>query len=139
MKKLDEITEQIIGSAIKLHQTLGPGLLESVYEMILACDLERAGLQVERQKPVSFEYDGLWFDDAFRVDLLVEGTIVVELKSVETVAPVHSKQLLTYLRLLDLPVGLLLNFGAATLKDGLHRVVNHLDPSASPRLRVNRR
>lgn len=139
MKKLDEITEQIIGSAIKLHQTLGPGLLESVYEMILACDLERAGLQVERQKPVSFEYDGLWFDDAFRVDLLVEGTIVVELKSVETVAPVHSKQLLTYLRLLDLPVGLLLNFGATTLKDGLHRVVNHLDPSASPRLRVNRR
>ncbi len=139
MKKLDEITEQIIGSAIKLHQTLGPGLLESVYEMILARDLERAGLQVERQKPVSFEYDGLWFDDAFRVDLLVEGTIVVELKSVETVAPVHSKQLLTYLRLLDLPVGLLLNFGATTLKDGLHRVVNHLDPSASPRLRVNRR
>lgn len=139
MKKLDEITEQIIGSAIKLHQTLGPGLLESVYEMILARDLERAGLQVERQKSVSFAYDGLWFDDAFRVDLLVEGTIVVELKSVETVAPVHSKQLLTYLRLLDLPVGLLLNFGAATLKDGLHRVVNHLDPSASPRLRVNRR
>ena len=139
MKKLDEITEQIIGSAIKLHQTLGPGLLESVYEMILARDLERAGLQVERQKSVSFAYDGLWFDDAFRVDLLVEGTIVVELKSVETVAPVHSKQLLTYLRLLDLPVGLLLNFGATTLKDGLHRVVNHLDPSASPRLRVNRR
>lgn len=139
MKKLDEITEQIIGSSIKLHQTLGPGLLESVYELILARDLERAGLQVERQKPVSFEYDGLWFDDAFRVDLLVEGAIVVELKSVETLAPVHSKQLLTYLRLLNLPVGLLLNFGAATLKDGLHRVVNHLDPSASPRLRVNRR
>lgn len=139
MKQLDGITEKIIGSSIKLHQTLGPGLLESVYELILARDLERAGLQVERQRPVSFEYDGLWFDDAFRVDLFVEGTIVVELKSVETLAPVHSKQLLTYLRLLNLPVGLLLNFGAATLKDGLHRVVNHLDPSASPRLRVNRR
>lgn len=138
MKQLDGITEKIIGSSIKLHQTLGPGLLESVYELILARDLERAGLQVERQKPVSFEYDGLWFDDAFRVDLLVEGTIVVELKSVETLAPVHSKQLLTYLRLLNLPVGLLLNFGAATLKDGIQRVVNHLDPSASPRLRVNR-
>ena len=138
MKTLDETTEKIIGSAIKLHQTLGPGLLESVYEMILARDLERSGLKVERQKPVSFEYDGLWFDDAFRVDLLIEGTVVVELKSVEKLAPVHSKQLLTYLRLLDLPVGLLLNFGAATLKDGLHRVVNHLDSSASPRLRVNR-
>lgn len=138
MKTLDETTEKIIGSAIKLHQTLGPGLLESVYEMILARDLERSGLKVERQKPVSFEYDGLWFDDAFRVDLLIEGTVVVELKSVEKLAPVHSKQLLTYLRLLDLPVGLLLNFGAANLKDGLHRVVNHLDPSASPRLRVNR-
>lgn len=138
MKQLDGITEKIIGSSIKLHQTLGPGLLESVYELILARDLERAGLQVERQRPVSFEYDGLWFDDAFRVDLLVEGTIVVELKSVEKLAPVHSKQLLTYLRLLNLPVGLLLNFGAATLKDGIQRVVNHLDPSASPRLRVNR-
>jgi len=138
VKTLDETTEKIIGSAIKLHQTLGPGLLESVYEMILARDFERSGLKVERQKPVSFEYDGLWFDDAFRVDLLIEGTVVVELKSVEKLAPVHSKQLLTYLRLLDLPVGLLLNFGAAALKDGLHRVVNHLDSSASPRLRVNR-
>jgi len=138
LKTLDETTEKIIGSAIRLHQTLGPGLLESVYEMILARDLERSGIKVERQKPVSFEYDGLWFDDAFRVDLLIEGAVVVELKSVEKLASVHSKQLLTYLRLLDLPVGLLLNFGAATLKDGLHRVVNHLDPSASPRLRVNR-
>jgi iron complex transport system substrate-binding protein len=94
-------------------------------------------LTVERQKPICFEYDGISFDDGFRVDLLVEGRVVVELKSVEKVAPVHSKQLLTYLRLMSLPVGLLINFGAATLKEGLHRIVNNLDISASPRLRVN--
>lgn len=86
---------------------------------------------VERQKPVSFEFDGLQFDDAFRVDLLVERCVVVELKSVEALAPVHSKQVLTYLRLLNLPVGLLINFGAATMKEGLHRIVNNYQPSPS--------
>ena len=118
---------------------LGPGLLESVYELVLAKELERRGLKVETQKPVSFEFDGLRFDDAFRVDLLIEGRVVVELKSVETLAPVHSKQILTYLRLLNLPVGLLIKFGAATMKEGLHRVVNNYQPSSSapPRLRVN--
>ena len=134
---LDDITSEIIDASIRLHQDLGPGLLESVYEALLSKLLTRRGLTVERQKAISFEYDGISFDDGFRVDLLVEGRVVVELKSVEKVAPVHSKQLLTYLRLMNVPVGLLINFGASTLKEGLHRIVNNLDSSASPRLRVN--
>jgi iron complex transport system substrate-binding protein len=138
MMTLDDITGEIVDVSIRVHQDLGPGLLESVYEAILSKVLTRRGLLVERQKPICFEYDGISFDDGFRVDLLVEGRVVVELKSVEKVAPVHSKQLLTYLRLMNLPVGLLINFGAATLKEGLHRIVNNLDFSASPRLRVNR-
>jgi GxxExxY protein len=137
MKELDDITGEIVDAAIKLHQGLGPGLLESVYEAVLARALEKRGLRVERQKPVAFEYDGMRFEEGFRVDLFVEGRVVVELKSVEQLARVHSKQLLTYLRLLNLPVGLLINFGAPTLREGLHRVVNNLPPSASPRLRVN--
>ena len=103
---------------------------------MLARALERKGLQVERQKVIRFEYDGMVFEEGFRADLLVEGRVVVELKSVEKLAPVHSKQLLTFLRLMNLPVGLLINFGSATLKEGLHRVVNKLPSSASPRLRV---
>jgi iron complex transport system substrate-binding protein len=95
------------------------------------------GMAVVRQKPVSFSYDGMLFEEGFRIDLLVEKKVIVELKSVEKLSPVHSKQLLTYLRLMNLPVGLLINFGAATLKEGLHRVVNNLTASASPRLRVN--
>jgi GxxExxY protein len=137
MMTLDDITGEIVDASIKLHQDIGTGLLESVYEAILSKVLVRRGLSVERQKPICFEYDGISFDDGFRVDLLVEGLVVVELKSVEKVAPVHSKQLLTYLRLMNLPVGLLINFGAATLKEGLHRIVNNLDFSTSPRLRVN--
>lgn len=139
--EIDDITGQVVDAAFKLHTWLGPGLLESVYELVLARELERRGLRLEKQKSVSFEFDGLQFDDAFRVDLLVEECVVVELKSVETLAPVHSKQLLTYLRLLNLPVGLLLNFGAATMKEGLHRIVNNYKPSLSapPRLRVNQK
>jgi len=138
-RELDEVTGIIIDSAVKLHQGLGPGLLESVYEVVLARDLDRRGLRVERQKSVDFEYDGLVFEDSLRVDLLIEKSVVVELKSVETLAPVHKKQVLTYLRLMNLPIGLLLNFGSATMKAGLHRIVNNLDPSASPRLRVNQK
>jgi len=134
---LDAVTGAVVDTSVKLHTKLGPGLLESVYEVILARELARRGLLVERQKPVSFEYDGIQFEDAFRTDLLVNGTVVVEIKSMERALPVHSKQLLTYLRLLNLPVGLLINFGAPTLKEGLQRIVNGLHPSASPRLRVN--
>ena len=137
MTEIDDITGEIVDAAYKLHTRLGPGLLESVYEVVLAKELERRGLKVERQKSVPFEFDGMRFEEGFRADLLVEGVVVVELKSVENLAPVHSKQLLTYLRLLNLTTGLLINFGAATLKEGLHRVVNGYKPSASPRLRVS--
>jgi GxxExxY protein len=137
MKELEEITGAIVDTSLKIHTELGPGLLESVYEMVLARALENLGFQVERQKSVSFKYDEMIFDDGFRIDMLVEKRVVVELKSLEKLAPVHSKQLLTYLRLMNLPVGLLINFGAGTLKEGLHRVVNRLPSSASPRLRVN--
>ena len=137
MRELDEITGGVIDAAMKIHRELGPGLLESVYEAVLARALERRGFHVARQKVIQFEYDGMVFEEGFRIDLLVDDRVVVELKSVEKLAPVHSKQLLTYLRLMNLSVGLLLNFGAPTLKEGLHRVVNNLQPSASPRLRVN--
>ena len=134
MKELDEITGAIAVTSLKIHTELGPGLLESVYEMVLARALENLGFQVERQKSVSFKYDEMIFDDGFRIDMLVENRVVVELKSLEKLAPVHSKQLLTYLRLMNLPVGLLINFGAGTLKEGLHRVVNRPLP---PRLRAS--
>ena len=135
--ELDDVTGAIVDSAIQIHRDLGPGLLESVYEAVLARALERRGLQVERQRSVGFEYDGMHFDEGLRVDLLVERTVIVELKSVERVSPLHRKQVLTYLRLLDLPVGLLINFGGATLTEGLYRIVHHLPPAASPLLRVN--
>src|SRR5580698_5378515 len=137
IRALDDVTGEIVDAAFKLHSALGPGLLESVYEAVLCRDLQRRGLSVERQKLISFEYDGLRFDEGLRVDLLVDARVVVEVKSVEKAAAVHRKQVLTYLRLLKLPVGLLINFGAPTLKEGLQRVVNGLAHSASPRLRVN--
>ena len=138
-RELDEITGMIVDAAYKIHSGLGPGLLESVYEAVLASELERRGLRVKRQVLVPIEYEGMHFDEGFRIDLLVEDVVIVEIKSVEKSAPVHSKQILTYLRLMNLPVGLLVNFGAATLKEGLSRVVNNYNPSPSapPRLRVN--
>lgn len=139
MRELDDITGAIIDAALKIHIGLGPGLLESVYEVVLARSLEKRGLAFERQRAIAFEYDGMVFREGFRVDLLVEKQVVVELKSQETLAPVHAKQVLTYLRLLNLQVGLLINFGAPTLKQGLHRIVNGLRSSASPRLRVNQK
>jgi GxxExxY protein len=137
MHTLDQITGATIDAAIKLHQNLGPGLMESVYEAILAATLQRQGFTVERQKPIDFEYEGLRFHEGFRVDLLINAQVIIELKSVETLAPVHGKQVLTYLRLMRLPVGLLINFGGPTLKDGLRRIVNNLAPNASPSLRIN--
>jgi len=134
--EFDQITGTVIDAAIQLHRDLGPGLLESVYETVLARMLQRRGLHIERQLRVVFEYDGMRFDDGLRIDLLVEGCVIVELKSVETLAPVHSKQVLTYLKLMHLPVGLLINFGGATLKEGLRRIVNDF-PAARSSLRVN--
>ena len=139
MDGLDDITGAIVHQSLRIHRDVGPGLLESVYEALLAGALERRGLLVERQAVIRFEYDGILFDEGFRADLLVERRVIVELKSVERLARVHPKQLLTYLRLAGLQAGFLINFGAATLNEGLHRVVNDLPASASPRLRVNRR
>ena len=124
MKELNEISGAIVDAAFHIHLTLGPGLLETVYEVVLARQLERRGLSVERQKIVPIEFEGLRFDEGFRADVIVEQCVVVELKSVERLAPVHSKQLLTYLRLLDYRLGLLINFGAPVIKDGIQRVVN---------------
>jgi iron complex transport system substrate-binding protein len=138
-REIDEVTGEIVDAAYKLHTGLGPGLLESVYEAVLAKALQQRGLKVQRQKPVAFEFDGMHFDEGLRIDLFVEDSVIVELKSIEKLALVHSKQLLTYLRLLKLPVSLLINFGGATLKEGLRRIVNDYTPSlsATPRLRVN--
>src|SRR4030095_2787369 len=125
-KDLNYISGQIVDAAVHIHTRLGPGLLESVYERILAYELEKRGLTVERQVPVPIVYDNLRFEEGFRADLIVEKAIVVELKSVEAFAPVHAKQLLTYLKLLDVRLGLLINFGAPLLKDGIKRVANNL-------------
>jgi len=122
----NEIARQIVDSAYKVHTTLGPGLLESVYEAVLSYELSKRGLQVERQKPVPVVYEKVRMDEGFRADLIVSDKVIIELKSVEEVAPVHKKQLLTYLRLTDKRLGLLINFGAAKIKDGITRVVNGL-------------
>ncbi|QLC26743.1 GxxExxY protein [Parasphingopyxis algicola] len=115
----------MIDAALALHKDLGPGLLESVYEMVLAAELERRGHSIIRQRPVDIEYKDLRFDAAFRIDLLVDDCVLIEVKSVERLSRVHQKQLLTYLKLTKQPLGLLINFGGATLKEGLHRVVNN--------------
>ena len=126
MRELDEITAAIIDAAIQIHRDLGPGLLESVYEAVLAHLLEKRGFHVQRQATIRFEYDGLVFEEGFRTDLIVDHQVLVELKSIERCAPVHGKKLLTYLRLCDLRLGLLINFGAPVIKDGIKRVVNGL-------------
>ena len=136
---LDEITGAIVDASVKIHRDLGPGLLESVYEALLARELERRGFRVERQKVIRFEYDGMVFEQGLRVDLLVESRVVVELKSVEETTRKYSMKVRTYIRLLKLPVGLLINFGGETLKEGLRRIVNNLSPEESPSIRVNRR
>jgi iron complex transport system substrate-binding protein len=135
---LDDITGAIIEESLKIHKDLGPGLLESVYEVLLTRALERRGFRVERQKLIRFEYDGMVFENGLRVDILVESRVVVELKAVEQLARVYTMKVRTYIRLLKLPVGLLINFGGETLKEGLRRIVNQLNPSESPHLRVNR-
>jgi GxxExxY protein len=122
----NEIAKQIVDAAFKVHTVLGPGLLESVYEAALAYELAKRGCQVERQKPLPVVYESVRLEEGFRADLAVAGKVLVELKSVETVAPVHKKQLLTYLRLADKRLGLLINFGAPRFKEGVTRIVNDL-------------
>lgn len=134
---VEELSAIIVDCAYKLHVEVGPGLLESVYEVVLAKMLEERGLSVKRQVPVPIHLMGMKFDEGFRADILVENVLLIEPKSVEHLAPVHSKQVLTYLRLLNRLLGLLINFGAATFKDGCKRIVNNHTALASSRLRVN--
>jgi GxxExxY protein len=122
--KEEQIARAVVHEAFELHREFGPGLLENVYETFLEIRLRAQGLQVERQKSVGLVFEGVEVKDAFRIDLLVEQRLVLELKSLERLAPVHFKQVLTYLKVLDLPLGLLVNFGAPLFKQGVHRVSN---------------
>ena len=123
----NEIGTIVVDAAVKIHLALGPGLLESVYEVVLAHELSKRGLHVERQVPIAIEYDGIRFDEGFRADIIVGEKVVLELKSVEKVTAVHKKQIQTYLRLTDCKLGYLLNFGAALMKQGITRAVNNLE------------
>ena len=123
----NEISKSVVDAAYTVHVALGPGLLESVYETVLCHELRKRGLKVERQVAVPVVYDGIHFEEGFRADIVVENNVVLELKSVESVLPVHKKQTLTYIRLMDKRLGLLLNFGAALMKDGIWRIVNGLE------------
>jgi GxxExxY protein len=122
----NEIARIIVNADYKIHTTLGPGLLESVYEATMTHELEKHGLQVSRQQGIPVNYESVHLDIGFRADLIVADKVIVELKSVEAIAPVHRKQLLTYLRLADKRLGLLINFGVELIKDGITRVVNGL-------------
>ena len=120
------IAKIIVDAAYHVHKDIGPGLLESVYEVILAHELKKRDLKVERQVPVAIVFEGIKFDEGFRADLIVEDKVIIELKSVEAIKPVHKKQLLTYLKLTDKRLGLLINFGSELMRDGISRVVNNL-------------
>jgi GxxExxY protein len=123
----NEISKIVIDVAIEIHRRLGPGLLESVYLVVLAHELKKRGLHVEKEVPIPLVWDNLKFEAGFRADLIVENLVILELKSIEVIAPVHKKTLLTYLRLADKRLGILLNFGEEVLREGIHRVVNGLE------------
>ncbi len=122
----NEIAKHVVDAAFKIHTKLGPGLLETVYEAVLAFELKQRGLLFVRQQAIPVIYEDVHLEEGFRADLMVEGKVIVELKSVETIAPAHKKQVLTYLSLTNLKLGLLINFGEALIKDGITRVVNGL-------------
>jgi len=122
----NELSYEVIGIALALHRNIGPGLLESAYEHALAYDLREAGFNVKQQVPLPFQYKDIKLDIGYRVDILVEDMLIIEIKSVETLAAVHYPQLLTYLKLSGLKLGLLINFNSKYLKNGIHRVVNDL-------------
>ncbi|MFH1147054.1 MAG: GxxExxY protein [Pseudomonadota bacterium] len=125
-KDLDRVTETIIGAAIAVHRELGPGLLESAYEICLAYELAERGLMVERQKALPVRYRNVTMDCGYRIDLLVNNSVVVELKAVDRLEPIHAAQLLSYLKLSGCSVGLLINFNVRILKNGIRRMVNNL-------------
>jgi GxxExxY protein len=122
----NEIATQIVDAAYKVHTTLGPGLLESVYEAVMAEELSRRGLRVVRQQAIPVVYENVHLEVGFRADLIVEEKVIIEIKSVDGIAPVHKKQLLTYLRLTDKRLGILINFDVELIKDGISRIVNRL-------------
>ena len=124
--RINEISGEIVDAALEVHRALGPGLLESVYEGALAYELDLRGWNVERQVAIPARYKALTFETAFRADIIVEGVVIIELKSIDKLMPVHSKQLLTYLKLTDKRLGLLINFNEVLLKDGIIRLVNKL-------------
>lgn len=132
MSDVERLAALAIDCGLSIHRDLGPGLLESVYETLLAAKLARSGLRVERQKPVDVEYEGIRVREGFRADLLIDRLLIVEVKSTERLAAVHSRQVLTYLRLLGLPLGLLMNFGGETFREGLRRVMNDQFPPVDP-------
>jgi GxxExxY protein len=122
--QLNEISGKIVDCAIKVHKRIGPGLLESTYETCLIYELRKAGLKVETQVPLPIIYDDIKLEAGYRIDILVEDSIIVELKSVEALIPIHEAQLLTYLRLANKKIGLLINFNVALLKNGIRRIIN---------------
>jgi len=127
----NEIATIVVDACFQIHKRLGPGLLESVYETVLEHELKRRGLHVSRQTSIPIRYRDIHFDEGFRADLIVEDKVILELKSVESTAPVHRKQVLTYLKLTDLKLGLLINFGSRLIKDGITRLVNRLEETAT--------
>ncbi len=130
MFSIDKVSHDVIGLSMRIHTALGPGLFESVYETVLAGKLSKLGYRVDRQMPINIEFEGTQFPNAFKIDLLVDRQLVVEMKSVEKPNALHAQQLLTYLRLMNLPVGLVINFSCISLKDGIRRVVNNYENSA---------
>ncbi|MGH9557490.1 MAG: GxxExxY protein [Terriglobales bacterium] len=129
-ENLNQLTREIIGAAIQVHRALGPGLLESAYEACLVYELSQRGLRVEQQKPLPVVYRAVQLECGYRLDLLVESSVIVEIKSVEELAPIHGVQLLSYLRLSGVKVGLLINFNERVLKNGIRRIVNNFPSSA---------
>jgi GxxExxY protein len=125
--QINQLTEQVIGACIEIHKTLGPGLLESAYEECLCRELSLRGIEFERQRSLPVAYKGVQLDCGYRLDLVVENKLIVELKSVQELMPVHDAQLLTYLKLSGLTVGLLINFNVPVLRRGIKRIVNHFD------------
>jgi GxxExxY protein len=135
-RSFDELSEKVIGACIEIHRHLGPGLLESAYEECLCHELSPAGVKFERQKTLPVSYKSVKLDCGYRLDVVLEGSLIVELKTVDQLLPIHEAQLLTYLKLSGISLGLLINFNVPTLKQGLKRIVNNFpDFSAPPRLR----
>jgi GxxExxY protein len=121
--KSDSLSKQVIGAAIEVHRTMGPGLVESIYEKCLSHELNLRGLPSKRQLIVPIEYKGYTFEEPLRLDILVDDCLLLELKSVETVHPIHKAQLLSYMKLIDVPIGLVLNFHEIQMRDGIHRMI----------------